>query len=235
MTRARWMPALALALVVLLRARAAGRAAPAAATAPDRGQPRREQSASGQPRIDPQRHGALPHALRRLSRPGCHRLSRARPHRASMAAGVTDERLFQTRSARACPAPRCRRTHDDRRRRHPDDHRVSAQARHASRRRSGRSATSRTASGCSRAQCASCHRVAGRGGRLGPDLTRDRRRAIARRARPRDPHAVRMGPAGVRDGHARHQGRPAHPRRQEERRRVLASRSWTRASGSRAI
>ena len=82
-------------------------------------------------------------------------------------------------------------------------------------------------------QCVSCHRVAGVGGRLGPDLTRIGVARSRAALTPRDPDALRVDSAGVRDGDGGDEGRPAHPRRQEERGCVFASRSWTCASASR--
>ena len=86
-----------------------------------------------------------------------------------------------------------------------------------------RPATSRTAQQLFAKQCQNCHRVAGKGGRIGPDLSRIGAARTQRGARARDSHAARMDSAGLRDGHRRHEGRAEDSRRQEERRCVLDS------------
>ena len=72
-----------------------------------------------------------------------------------------------------------------------------------------------------RAMCASCHRVNGVGGRLGPDLSRVGVGAVARDDRAADPRRHRRIRAGLRAGHADAADRPADRRREEERGPVL--------------
>ena len=72
-------------------------------------------------------------------------------------------------------------------------------------------------------QCQNCHRVAGKGGRLGPDLSRVGVGAHAGRDGARDSYAARMDPARLRDRDRRDEGRTEDSRREEERGRVLDS------------
>ena len=199
----------------------AGRAQPP--QTPHRGvNPAANNPASRQCRSRFERHGALPHALRRLSRPRCHRLSRARPRRALAGGG--------RRPTNGCSNdPQGRARHRDAAERRRPGRRLLmiiaylrklgtvAPAGAAGRQRRERRAAVRARS--ARAVIAS----PARGGRLGPDLTRigvaRSRAALIREIRT----PSEWVPPAFETVTRRHQGRPAHPRRQEERRRLLDS------------
>ena len=208
---------------VCLALRLSGRAARCASAS---GQASRsQQPAPRQRRVDPRRHGALPDSMRRLSRhwmpPGIAGPTWLRP---SMSGELADERLFRH-------DPQGRARHRDARGVAidvPDDDilltdRVSAKlgsVAPAERTIGNLENGERT---CSRQQCAICHRVAGRGGRLGPDLTRIGVAAFAASLVREIRTPSEWIAAHVRDGHDRHEAGSTHPRRQEERRRLLHS------------
>ena len=84
-------------------------------------------------------------------------------------------------------------------------------------------------------QCQNCHRVAGKGGRLGPDLSRVGSARTQAAHGARDSHAARVDPARLRN---RHRSSPRTGRRFAASRRTKMhsrSRSWTCGSAFRAI
>ena len=170
--------------------------------------------------FDPRRDGRVSRRLRRLPRPRRRRLSRSR-------SGDVRRQRRHRRAAvrhhpqRAFPAPTCRprattcRTTTSCRSSPTSSNLGTVRADgNADWQRRQRPAPLQPA------VCTSCHRVSGSGGRLGPDLSRNRLATIARRTHPRDPHALGVDGAGLRNGHAGDQGRPANPRRQEDRGRI---------------
>ena len=217
MTRARWMPALALAFAVFFTATLAGRPQPPQ-TRPIVGNP-----AANNPHLGNAESIRSGMALYRTRCADCHGMDatgyRGPDLAALMTTDISDERLFQT-IRKGVPGTEMPPSADD-----PDDDLLMMIA---YLRKLGTPAPAERAVGnvengqrLFAAQCASCHRVAGQGRPARSRSDAGRHRAIARRAGPRDPHACRMGSADLRNGDGGDERRPARPRRQEERGRVL--------------
>jgi len=168
MTRARWMPALALAFAVFFTATLAGRPQPPQ-TRPIVGNP-----AANNPHLGNAESIRSGMALYRTRCADCHGMDatgyRGPDLAALMTTDISDERLFQT-IRKGVPGTEMPPSADD-----PDDDLLMIIA---YLRKLGTPAPAERAVGnvengqrLFAAQCASCHRVAGKGGRLGPDLTR---------------------------------------------------------------
>ena len=135
------------------------------------------------------RHGPVPRALRRLPRHGRPRRPRTR-HHAGLGVGPDRRWPVQDHQERRARAPRCRPTRAStttkRGRSSPTCARWPPRPRPIR-----RAATPRTARRSSGRTCASCHRVNGAGGRLGPDLSRIGVGALARDDRAAHPRRRR--------------------------------------------
>ena len=166
MTRARWTLALALASAVFFTAPLAGRPQPQ--TRPIVGNP-----AANNPHLGNAESIRSGMTLYRTRCADCHGMDatgyRGPDLAALMATDVADERLFQT-IRKGVPGTEMPASDD------PDDDLLQIIA--YLRKLGAPPAAERTTGNADNgqrlfaAQCASCHRVAGKGGRLGPDLTR---------------------------------------------------------------
>ena len=167
MTRVRWMPALALAFAVFFTATLAGRQQPQ--PRPIVGNP-----AANNPHLGNAESIRSGMALYRTRCSDCHGMDatgyRGPDLAALMTTDVSDERLFQT-IRKGVPGTEMPPSPDD-----PDDDLLMIIA---YLRKIGTVPPSDSPGGnvdngvrLFTAQCASCHRVAGKGGRIGPDLTR---------------------------------------------------------------
>jgi putative heme-binding domain-containing protein len=167
MTPVRWTPALALALAILCTATLAGRPQPPQ-TRPIVGNP-----AANNPHLGNAASIRSGMALYRTRCADCHGMDatgyRGPDLAALMTTDVSDERLFQT-IRKGVPGTEMPPSDD------PDDDllMVIAYLRKLATPAPAERITGNVENGqrVFAAQCASCHRVAGKGGRLGPDLTR---------------------------------------------------------------
>ena len=110
---------------------------------------------------------------------------------AYMANGAADEAMFQV-IRRGVREPKCRRATGPTTR-YCRSSPISETWAPSRRRRRCPPATSRTAQQLFAKQCQNCHRVAGKGGRLGPDLSRIGSARTQAAHRARDSHAARSG------------------------------------------
>jgi putative heme-binding domain-containing protein len=168
MTRVRWMPALALAFAVFFTATLAGRPQPPQTTRPIVGNP-----AANNPHLGNAESIRSGMTLYRTRCADCHGMDatgyRGPDLAALMTTDVSDERLFHT-IRKGVPGTEMPSSDD------PDDDLllIIAYLRKLGTPAPAEGTTGNVENGqrLFGSQCASCHRVGGKGGRLGPDLTR---------------------------------------------------------------